>query len=176
MQIMHSTYLKPLSKPTLSVWFSKQPVGHNKLPSTVAHLCKAAEIAGFKTYHFLWATTATHLFHRDVDEQLIMERTGHRSINGVRSYMYKRPYMQQQERFPSFLTQGRKSLVLLIVSTSQRYHKLQTRSPVREKSASINEPKPLESLIFNSCSSITININWNNQSSLFITHAPKVHY
>ena len=34
----------------------------------------------------LRATGATHLFENGTDEQLIMSRTGHRSIDGVRAY------------------------------------------------------------------------------------------
>ena len=52
-------------------------------------------IDGFYTNHSLQATTATHLFHYDVDEQLIMERTGHRLTDRVRSY--KRLCMKQQQ-------------------------------------------------------------------------------
>ena len=49
-------------------------------------MCKAAGISGYKTNHSLRATTATRLYQAGVDEQLIMERTGHRSLDGVRSY------------------------------------------------------------------------------------------
>ena len=38
---------------------------------------------------FFWntlATAATRLYNAGVDEQLIMETTGHRSLEGVRSY------------------------------------------------------------------------------------------
>ena len=45
-----------------------------------------ANITGYKTNHSLRATTATRLYHAGVDEQLIMERTGHRSLDGVISY------------------------------------------------------------------------------------------
>ena len=38
--------------------------------------------------------TATRLYQAGVDEQLIMERTGHRSLDGVRSY--KRTSQEQQ--------------------------------------------------------------------------------
>ena len=77
-------YLKPLSKPTY--WYSKQPLGHNKLAQTVGRLCKAAGIQGYKTSHSLRATNATRLYASGVDEQLVMERTGHRSVDGVRTY------------------------------------------------------------------------------------------
>ena len=50
---------------------------------TISRLCKTAGIEGFRTNHSLRATAATRL---GVDEQLVMERTGHRSLEGVRSY------------------------------------------------------------------------------------------
>ena len=37
-------------------------------------MCRRARIEGYKTNHYLRATTATHLFRAGVDEQLIMER------------------------------------------------------------------------------------------------------
>ena len=36
--------------------------------------------------HSLRATAATRLYQSGIDEQLVMERTGHRSLEGVRSY------------------------------------------------------------------------------------------
>jgi integrase len=36
--------------------------------------------------HSLRSTAALHLYQAGVDEQLVMERTGHRSLEGVRSY------------------------------------------------------------------------------------------
>ena len=79
-------YLRPLKKPKDSIWFSKLSIGHNTLSNTVARVCKAGGINGYKTNHSLRVTTATRLFQRGVDEQLIMSRTGHRSIEGVRTY------------------------------------------------------------------------------------------
>ena len=61
-------------------------IGHNTLAKTVARVCQAGGVTGFKTNHSLRVTTATRLFHRGVDEQLIMARTGYRSIEGVRTY------------------------------------------------------------------------------------------
>ena len=49
-------------------------------------MCKEAGIQGRKTNHSLRATTAARLFQAGLDEQLIMERTGHHSTDGVRSY------------------------------------------------------------------------------------------
>ena len=79
-------YLSPLRKPKPEQWYLRSPVGHNTLGSTVSRLCKLAGISGHKTNHFLRATAATRLYHNNVDEQLIMAVTGHKSIDGVRSY------------------------------------------------------------------------------------------
>ena len=38
------------------------------------------------TNHSLRATCATRLYQSNIDEQIIMERTGHRSVSGVRAY------------------------------------------------------------------------------------------
>ena len=56
------------------------------LEHTIARPCSAARIQGFRTNHSLRATAATRLYQAGVDEQLIMETTGHRSLEGVRSY------------------------------------------------------------------------------------------
>ena len=82
-------YFMPLAKPTPTCWYSCKPIGHNKLKGTVARLCTDAGIPGFRTnHHSLRATAATRLYNAGVDEQQVMERTGHRSLDGVRSYKH----------------------------------------------------------------------------------------
>ena len=88
-------YFKPLDKPTPTSWFTNKPIGHNKLEGTVARPCKEAGIPGFRTNHSLHATAATTLYNSGVDEQQVMERTGHISLDGVRSY--KLTSMQQKQ-------------------------------------------------------------------------------
>ena len=51
-------------------------------------MCSKADFVGNFTNHSGKVTCATRLFEKNVDEQLIMRQTGHRS-NAVRSY--KRP-------------------------------------------------------------------------------------
>ena len=70
----------------MECWFSTQVVGHNILANTVKRICQAAGIDGHFTNHSLRATAATRLFEAGVDEQLIMQRTGHSTCSGVRSY------------------------------------------------------------------------------------------
>lgn len=79
-------YLTPLRKIKGEIWYSIVPVGHNTLSQIVGRLCKQAGISGYKTNHSLRVTSATRLFQNGIDEQLIMSHTGHRSIEGVRSY------------------------------------------------------------------------------------------
>ena len=78
-------YLKPLSKPKDNCWFCKVAIGHNTLQQVVPNLFKAAGITGHYTNHSLRVTSATRLFEASVDEQLIMQRTGH-SSTAVRAY------------------------------------------------------------------------------------------
>ena len=72
-------------------------------------ICKNAGIPWHKTNHSLRATTATRLYQSGVDEQLV-ERTGHRSLDGVRSY--KRTSASQREALSDILNrQGTPSTV-----------------------------------------------------------------
>lgn len=48
-------------------------------------MCKEAGFDGFFTNHSLRATAATRLYAAGVDEQLIAEKTGHRS-SAIRNY------------------------------------------------------------------------------------------
>ena len=91
----NSFYLTPLKKPKGSIWYSVMPVGHNTLSKTVCRLCNMAGINGYKTNHSLRVTTATRLFQSGVDEQLIMARTGHRSLDGIRTYKTSISYTKQ---------------------------------------------------------------------------------
>ena len=79
-------YLSPLKRTKGECWYSSIPVGHNTLAKTISQMCQIAGITGFKTNHSLRVTAATRLFQAGVDEQLIMKRTGHRSVDGVRKY------------------------------------------------------------------------------------------
>ena len=88
-------YLTPLSAVNSNIWYSTVPVGHNPLSKCVSNLCKLAGFNGFFYNHSLRATLATRLYEENVDEQLIMERTGHRSVSGVRSYKRTSDCMKQ---------------------------------------------------------------------------------
>ena len=81
----NALYLQPLVEPTGNCWFASKALGHNTLDHMVQVKC--AKLLVFpvlrQTIH---STSATCLFHAGVNEQLIIKRTGHRSLDGVRSY------------------------------------------------------------------------------------------
>ena len=79
-------YLKPLLKPTEDCWYQATPKGHNVLGGTVCRQCMIAGLQGHYTNHSLRTTAATRLFEAGIDEQLIMQHTGHSNTSGVRTY------------------------------------------------------------------------------------------
>ena len=100
----HAFYLRPLTSPTSQCWYAKCALGHNSLSGTVARLCKLGGISGYKTNHSLRATATTRLYQSGVDEQMVMELTGHRSLEGVRSY--KRTSNTQREALSDILNRS----------------------------------------------------------------------
>ena len=78
-------YLQPWKKFFRKAWYLNRPVGLNKLRSAVGAMCHAAGLPGHYTNHSLRSTAATKLYQNNVDEQIIMEITGHRSM-AIRSY------------------------------------------------------------------------------------------
>ena len=61
-------------------WFIDSPVGIYKLQSVVKDLCHSAGITGYFTNHSLREMAATRMYNSGVDEQVISEVTGHRSM------------------------------------------------------------------------------------------------
>ena len=99
-------YLKPLKHPKVDIWFQKVPLGHNTLSSMISKIMQSAGIPGCFTNHSLRSTATTRLFHASLDEQLIMLRTGHSSLRGVRAY--KRMCEQQQQLTSDILNSKKK--------------------------------------------------------------------
>ena len=64
-----------------------QPMGRHKLSEIVSELLSQIGVSGKISNHSLRASAVTHLYQQDVDEQLIMEHTGHCS-NAVRLYKH----------------------------------------------------------------------------------------
>ena len=82
-----SLYLQPHKKYGQCNWFRDAPVGENKLRSFVKDLCDKAGIPGYYSNHSLRATGCTRMYNSDVEEQVIQEISGHKSL-AVRSYKH----------------------------------------------------------------------------------------
>ena len=86
---------------------SRRALGYHPLSTTVSQVCKSARITGYKTNHLLRATSTSRLYQSGVDEQLVIERSGHRSTEGVRSY--KRTSDEQRCALSDMLNSVRKT-------------------------------------------------------------------
>jgi hypothetical protein len=67
-------------------WYKPQRIGINKLQGMVKNMCLQAGIPGCKTNHSLRAACATQLYEAGTPENLIQDRTGHRSLSSLRKY------------------------------------------------------------------------------------------
>lgn len=81
-------YLSPLPfTPTGNrPWFYEDPLSFRKLQSLVKKMCEDADVQGNFTNHSLRATGATLLFDAGVPELIVQKRTGHRSLDALRTY------------------------------------------------------------------------------------------
>lgn len=77
--------MRSLAKPSKTQWYADVRVGVNTISKVVKTLCGKAGLDGFYTNHSLRATSATRMYEADLPEQLICEKTGHRS-DAVRTY------------------------------------------------------------------------------------------
>ena len=148
-------YLTPLKRPKEDVWYSNTAVGHNTLDKTVKRLCAAAGIQGFKTNHSLRVTNATRLFQSGMDEQLIMCRTGHRSIEGVRTY--KRISEELKEDLSHVLNSATNGTIPMRKKIKIEADKTDPEPVPENKHISINTTAAHPMISFTGCSSITIN-------------------
>ena len=87
-------FFRPLEKaPTESTipWYlGSQPVGRNTLDFKLRNMCSLAVIqAEIISNHGLRATSATQMFEMGVPEKIIMERTGHKTLDALRTYERK---------------------------------------------------------------------------------------
>lgn len=159
----HAYYLKPLQMPqTDHCWYTNQPVGHCTLSNTIKRLCNEAGIPGYRTNHSLRATAATRLHQSGcVEEQEIMERTGHRSIEAVRSY--KRASREQLEQVSDILNNENSQKKPCPNNTLQLVQSKSLSQSV-SNSLSVEYTAPGTVPVFNisSCPSVIIN-NYSNK-------------
>ena len=82
-------YLRPAVTTPVDVqtpWYTSVPIGKNPLSKMFKNMCDQAGISGNKSNHSLRAYAVTELFNAGVPEKVIQDRTGHRSLEGLRKY------------------------------------------------------------------------------------------
>ncbi len=70
---------------TAACWYVNKPVGINSLSKTVSRLMKEGGFCGRFTNHSLCVSAATRMFQSGIEEQIVKEKTGHRS-EAVQAY------------------------------------------------------------------------------------------
>ena len=148
-------------------WFKKAAIGHNKLADIVPQLMSSANIKRYFTNHSLCATAVTRLYEAEIDEATIMERTGHRSTDGVRAY--KRKNTKLKELSSNVLNQCKKVKVETLSETENAAStsKDTTVSGTENISPTVSEDaakRALESALsamnFGNANNFTINFNF----------------
>ena len=106
-------YCRPLPKlPSegLPLYYAV-PMGHNMLKKKLKDMFVSAgltEDINSISNHSLRATGISWLYENGVLEKLIMERSGHLSMSGIRSY--ERTTVEQQKQVSDILSKGKKPL------------------------------------------------------------------
>ena len=149
----NALYLTPSKNPTENCWYSHVPIGHNKLAETIPRLLKQAGVPGFFTNHSLRATSTTRMYEAQLDEASIMQRTGHRSVNGVRAYKRR---TDKLEELMSTVLNG------TIVKTPKVEEKTSIKEEQKENKEKVcpNVNLPTMPWNFEGASGFTINFNF----------------
>lgn len=161
-------YARPLEKmPTdeNAPWYSPVPIGKHTLQTMVKRMCKEANIKGAKTNHSLRATAATQMFAQGAPEKVIQERTGHRSLDGLRTY--ERSSESQHRALSTLLStnlmdaQKESSHCTTNMSHSSTKLGQSTTNLFSQSSKSIEN---VPSMNFSNCS-VTVNIQGNSNAT-----------
>ena len=100
-------YLRPVKEFTDDgYWYTSQVIGKNTLSKTVSNMVFQAGIKKVVTNHSLRASGTTELYRCGVPKKIIMERTGHKSVDGVR--VYERTSVEQHLAVSKILTDQNK--------------------------------------------------------------------
>ena len=91
-------YLRPLERyEEHKLWFYARAIGHNILKGMLKNMFREAGIfTDGKSNHSLRATATTRMIDAGLPEKVIMDRTGHHSLDGLKPYSRTTDRQQQQ--------------------------------------------------------------------------------
>jgi len=118
---------------------------------------KNASIPGYFTNHSLHVTAATRLYDAQIDEATIMERTGHRSTEGVRAY--KRTTDKLKELSSNVLNHAANKKVKVL--SSGMANQLCIDENVKPVSSQVDASLPR--IDFSNANNFTVNFNFAHQ-------------
>ena len=104
-------YMRPLEnfpKDPAKPWYTRQRVGVNKLKEIVSELFGKSGLEVHYTNHSLRATAVTRMFNSGVPEKIIGEKSGHRSLEALRSYAHTS--MEQEKAAGEVIANPKKNL------------------------------------------------------------------
>ena len=91
---------------SLQVWYKNQQVGVNTLKTFLSDLSIAAGVDVCYTNHCLRATDISRMFTSGISEKVITEKSGHRSLTGLRPYEKTSDHQQEAGRAIAALEQS----------------------------------------------------------------------
>ena len=143
--------------------FLRKLRSHRWIPSPMFLLEKKyAGIPGYKTNHSLRATAATRFYQAGVDEQLIMEKTGHKSLEGLR--IYKRTNMEQHENLSDIMSATKRPAIqswsASVSSDTACQSIFKTKSTQLSKEITIKTQETFKHMItLKNCNNVSIQVN-----------------
>ena len=135
-------YVRPVSDAQFAAnpekWFTSLPIGKNSLSTMLKKMCAEAGVAGKKTNNSLRAYAATELFNTGIPEKVIQERSGHRSLEGLRKY----ERVSEQQRQDAYKTLAPYSRPCVPSETNSENLPVSSLAP----SSSVGFHRPFQSL------------------------------
>lgn len=138
-------YLTPLRKPRLSLWYSVQPVGENKIKTymkTMANLAGIDKSGKRYTNHSVRKTTVRKLQKAGISNDKIAAITGHKSEQTLRDYAATD--MEDHQKISNILS-GKKSDTVALQSVERK-----VLQPISQQSAGLPSHCPPQ-FVFNNC-------------------------
>ncbi len=88
-------YLHPCKNYSPDSWYEDHPIGVNALKTTVKRMCEKVRLERHYSNHSLCETSATRMYQAGIEEQVVTEVTGHRSLA---VHCYKKTGLEQKRK------------------------------------------------------------------------------
>ena len=167
-------YLRPLNDPSANIWYSRQPIGKDKLGKMMNLMADQGGLTGRKVNHSTRKTFATTLVHTGLPPTEVAHLGGWKNIQTINEY--SAPSVKQQEEASNLLSnvlvpchQSNHAQEVERPPTDQNYHcRSQTQTATCNKQSAEN-PLSFFSGASISGGNITINIMSSKKRKLEVS-------